>query len=344
MKAAIIHGYGDPNVLQWGEVETPRPRPGHVLIKVLAAGVNRFDHYIRQGAVTQDLVFPHILGGDAVGEVAALGDGVTDPRAGDRVFVVPGYPADERDDHIRPAGLAPSFTLPGLHRWGAYAHYIEVPARVTIPDETGLAPEAAATLPMVLATSVRAVKEVAQVRDGDRVLVRAGNSGSGAMQIQVAKAPGAQVATTVRKAENVPFARDAGADLVIDTRHDDLVGAVKNWTGGKGADAVIDNLGGDELALGIEAATPAGTIVAYGFAADPQVRFDVRNLFFPQKKLLGTMASDKADLAWGLEQVAAGTIRAQLDRAFPLRDAAAAHRELAAGNVTGNLALLPWAA
>lgn len=344
MQAVTFHDYGDADVLHLEDVATPEPKPGHVLIKVLAAGVNRLDHYIRAGSITRDLPLPHVLGADAVGEVAELGTGVADLKAGDRVIVVPGFPTDAADYDIHPATLAPSFTLPGLGQWGGYAQFIEVPARFVVKDDTGLPAEQAATLPVVLATSVRAVKEAGQVKSGDRVLVQAGASGSGSMQIQVAKALGAKVATTIRGEAKRSLVESLGADLVVDSAKQDLVEAVSAWTDGKGADVVIDNLGGDVLAKSIKAAKPGGTIVAYGFAAGPEVGFDVRDLFFPQKRLVGTMASERSDLEWGLEQVRAGRIKPVLDRALPLSEAAEAHRLLAGNKVQGNIVLLPWAA
>ncbi len=118
------------------------------------------------------------------------------------------------------------------------------------------------------------------------------------MQIQVAKVLGAEVATTIRSEEKRTFVGSVGADLIINTREQDLVAAVRDWTGGQGADVVIDNLAGDVLAQSIEAAKPLGVIVAFGFAAGPQVSFDVRSLFFAQKQLRGSMASDPEHLAW----------------------------------------------
>jgi NADPH:quinone reductase-like Zn-dependent oxidoreductase len=344
MKAAIIHEFGDFDVLKYEEVPTPEPRAGHVLVKVLAAGVNRLDHYLREGSVVPELPFPHILGADAAGEVAALGDGTNGFEIGDRVVVIPGYPRNEEDYDIYPASQAPSFGLPGLHIPGTYAQYIEVPARYLLKDETGLKPEEVATLPVVLATAVRAVKEVGGVRAGDKVLVQAGASGSGSMQIQVAKALGAEVATTIRSASKAEFVRQIGADLVINMRNEDLVERVKQWTDGRGADVIIDNLGGDALAKSIQAAKATGVIVAFGFAAGPEVTFDIRTLFFEQKQLKGSMASDVEDLKWGLEQVRAGRIKPLLDRTLPLREAAVAHRLVAKNAVKGNIVLLPWAA
>ncbi len=343
MKAAVLRQFGDPNVLHYEEIARPIPKPGHVVIKVLAAGVNRLDHYIRQGAVVPALPFPHILGADAVGEVIELGDGVSSVEVGERVFVAPGYSMKEIEDSIRPLVTAPSFVLPGLHISGTYTQFMDVPARWVVKDETGLPSAEAATLPVVLATSVRAVKEVGNVKTGDSVLVHAGASGSGSMHIQVAKTLGARVATTVRDNAKGRFAETVGADLVINTQTENFVERVKAWSGGAGVDVVIDNLGGDVLAQSLDALRPLGTVVAYGFAAGTDVSFDITKLFFSQKQLRGSMASDPENFVWGLEQVRAGRIKPILDRALPLHQAAEAHRLLANNQVTGNIALLPWA-
>ncbi len=134
-----------------------------------------------------------------------------------------------------------------------------------------------------------------------------------------------------------------GTDLVINVRKEDFVESVKEWTGGQGADVVIDNLGGDVLPKSIDAVRPLGVVVAFGFVAGTEVTFDIRNFFFGQKKLRGSMASDAVDLEWGLEQVRAGKIKPSLDRALPLSQAAEAHRLVSTNQVTGRISLLPWA-
>ena len=255
---------------------------------------------------------------------------------------MPGYPLNDEDQDIRPTISAPSFALPGLQVWGTYAQYMAVPARAVVKDETGLPPEQVATLPIALATAVHGLKGVGRVTAGDRVLVHAGASGSGSMQVQVAKALGASVVTTIRDEVKREFAESIGADLVINTTKDDVVQRTKDWTDGRGADVVVDNLGGDVLGKSIEAVRPMGSVVAFGFAAGPQVSFDIRSLFFTQKQLRGSMASDLEDLQWGLEQVRTGRIRPVLDRALPLEDAAEAHRLISSNKVSGNLVLLPW--
>ena len=100
MKATVIHQFGAPEVLRYEDIETPRPKPGHIVIKVLAAGINRLDHYLREGSIVPQLPFPHILGADAVGEVVERGAGVTGVEIGERVIPVPGFPLNEEDDHI----------------------------------------------------------------------------------------------------------------------------------------------------------------------------------------------------------------------------------------------------
>jgi NADPH:quinone reductase-like Zn-dependent oxidoreductase len=344
MKAAVIHQFGAADVLKYEEISTPDPKPSHILVKILAAGVNRFDHYLREGSVVPDLPLPHILGADAAGEVFSLGAGVTGFEIGERVVIVPGFPLNEVDYDVYPGSQAPSFALPGLHIPGTYAQYIEVSARYVLKDETDLKPEEVATLPVVLATAVRSVKEVGGVKEGDKVLVQAGASGSGSMQIQVAKALGAKVATTVRDDAKGEYAKALGAELVINTRKEDLVERIKEWTDGRGVDVVIDNLGGDALAKSIQAAKATGVIVAFGFTAGPEVTFDIRSLFFEQKQLKGSMASDKSDLEFGLKLVKEGKIRPLLDHTLPLSNAAEAHRLIANNKVKGNIVLLPWVA
>jgi len=163
------------------------------------------------------------------------------------------------------------------------------------------------------------------------------------MQVQVAKALGAEVITTVRDDAKGEFAKSIGADLVINTRNEDLVEKVMEWTGGRGVDVAIDNVGGDVLAKSIDAVKATGVVVAFGFTAGTEVTFDIRNFFFGQKQLRGSMGSDIKDLQWGLEQVKTGKIKPALDRVLPLSQAAQAHYLIANNQVTGNIVLQPWA-
>jgi NADPH2:quinone reductase len=342
MKASLFRQFGDEDVLLYEEVPDLEVKPGHVLIKVLAAGVNRLEHYIREGSVLTNIPLPHVLGSDAAGEIAAIGDAVTGFRIGERVIPMPGYPLQKTDESFSPMPAAPSYAIGGIFSWGSYAQYMSVPARWVVKDKTGLSPESVATLPMVLVTAVRAVKTVGEVRCGDRVLIHAGAAGTGSMNIQVAIALGAQVATTVQGEQKARFARELGADLVIDVEKADFVDEVRKWTDGKGADVVIDNLGGRILQESLKAVRTQGIVVAMGFVAGLEATFDVRDFFFTHKQIRGTLMGGIEDLEWGLEQVRAGKIKPLVDRALPLEQANVAHQLLAANATTGNLVLLPW--
>jgi NADPH:quinone reductase len=342
MKAAVMHQFGGADVLRYEEVPTPTAQPGHVLIKVLASGVNRLEHYLREGSVLRDIPMPHILGSDAAGEVAALGAGVTGFRVGERVIPMPGYPLADADQGFAPICAAPSYAIGGIVTWGTYAQFISVPARWVVKDPTGLAPAEVATLPMVLVTAVRAVKVVGEVKRGDHVLIQAGAAGTGSMNIQVASALGARVATTVDSDDKASFARELGAELVIDVRTTDFVAEAKRWTGGRGVDVVIDNLGGSVLPKSLQAVKTQGVVVAMGFVTGVDVTFNVRELFFTHKSIRGTLMGTVEDLQWGLEQVAAGRIKPLLDTALPLSQAHIAHELLARNVPKGNLVLLPW--
>lgn len=340
MKAAAFRRFGGPEVLEYMDLPDPEPRAGHVVVRVLACGVNRLEHYLREGSVLPSIKMPHVLGSDAAGEIAAVGAGVTGFKPRDRVVPMPGYTLDPNDAHS-PLSAAPSYAIGGIVNWGTYAEYVEVPAKWVLHDDSGLDPQDVATLPMVLVTAVRSVKVVGQVGAGQTTLIHAGASGTGTMNIQVARALGARVATTVQGDAQAKLASSLGAELVVDVQRRDFVKEVIDWTGGSGVDTTIDNLGGDVLQKSIDATRVSGTIVAMGFVTGVEVRFHIRNFFFTHKRLLGTLMGDVADLEWGLQQVKAGRIRPLLDRVLPLSEAAQAHRLISSNAVNGNLVLKP---
>ncbi len=342
MQVALFRNYGGPEVLRLEEVPTPEAQPGHLLIKILAAGINRLEHYLRDGSYSRSLKLPHVLGSDAAGEVAAIGAGVTGFRIGERVIPMPGYPLAPEDYAYKPMSAAPSYAVAGVLEWGTYAQYVSVPAPWVVKDETGLTPALAATLPMVVVTSVRALKSVGQVKAGDHVLIHAGASGTGSMAIQVAHALGATVAATVNSPRKAKFVEGLGTERVIDLNKDDFVAKTLEWTKGRGADVVLDNLGGDILGRSLNAVGRQGVVVAIGFVTGLDVSFNIRDFFFNQKQIRGSLMGTREDLEWGLAQVRAGAIRPLLDRVVPLREASSAHRLLAGSQISGNLALDPW--
>ncbi|MEB6666846.1 zinc-binding dehydrogenase [Acinetobacter vivianii] len=343
MKAAVIHAFGGPEQIRIEDIQRPTPGPGEVLVKVLAVGVNRLDHYVRLGQINPHLQFPHILGSDAVGEVTELGAGVNRFEVGDRVITMPGYPTDPAEAHIRPVTVTKSYAIPGTHIQGTYAQYIVIPEAWLLRDTTGLPIEQIAAMPVALLIAIRSVQIVGEVKAGDHVLIHAGASSTGIMSIQVAKALGAQVAVTVQDEYSAELVRSLGVDLVIDSGKEDLVQVIKTWTGGKGVDVAVDNLGGKVLAQTIDAVKPQGIIVAMGFMAGPEVTFDIRNFFFTQKQLRGTLVGDIENFAEWLDPIRDGKIKPIIDSVLPLSSAAQAHERIATNQAKGSIILLPWA-
>ena len=334
MKAAAMTRFGPPSVLQVIEMPRPVPKPNELLIRIEAAGLNRLDHYIREGGVNPDLAFPHILGSDAVGIVEDAGDDVTGFKQGDRVIPMPGYPTDPSDAGADVLASSKTYAIRGLIENGAYAEYMTIPAAWTLQAPEGLSSVDLATLPMPLVTAVQAVKKVGAVKAGDKVLIQAGASGTGSFMVQIAKALGAQVAATVRSESKRDFVTSLGADLVV-SMDENAMHLIADWSDG-GVDVAIDNLGGPSLARSVDATKPLGLTVLMGNVLGLESVLPVRSVFFPQKRISGTLMGGVDDLEWGLQQVLAGTIRPTRDKAFALDEAEAAHTRLASGDALGN--------
>ena len=343
MKAAVIHAFGGPEQIRIEDIPTPTPGPGQVLVKVLAVGINRLDHYVRLGQINPHLHFPHILGSDAVGEVAELGAGVSRFAVGDRVITMPGYPTDPAEAHIRPVTATKSYAIPGTHIQGTYAQYVVVPEVWLLRDTSGLPVEQIAAMPVALLIAIRSVQIVGEVKAGDHVLIHAGASSTGIMSIQVAQALGTHVAVTVQNKASAELVRSLGVELVINSSQEGFVQAIKTWTDGRGVDVAIDNLGGDVLAKTIDAVKPQGIVVAMGFMAGPEVTFDIRSFFFTQKQLRGTLVGDIEDFAAWLDPIREGKIKPIIDSVLPLSSVIQAHERIADNLAKGSIVLLPWA-
>ena len=341
MKAAVINKFGEPDVFNYVSVDTPEPKQGEVRIKILATGLNRLDHYLRLGEVNPDLDFPHILGSDAVGIVDKNGGGSSHFQKGDRVITMPGYPIDVRDNDFNPMSAASSYQIRGVAQWGTYAEYMVIPEPWLVKDDTGLTAEEVATLPMPLVTCVRAVKVIGEVKPGDWVVIHGAASGTGSISLQIAKALGAEVAATIRTPAKEDFVKSLGADLVIKTETEDFVEAINNWTDGKGADVIIDNLGGSFLSESLKVLKPLGILVSMGMVRGMEATIELFPFFFAQQQIRGTLMGDRNDLIWGLEQVKAGKIKPTLDKVYSLDRADDAHTRLATGKALGTIVLKP---
>lgn len=343
MKAAYMTRFGGPEVFAVGDLATPQVRPGHVLVRVEAAGLNYYDTLVRRGAVSQAIPLPHVPGSDIVGRVETAADDVERFRPGDAVIVAPGFPVDEADWQAEKENFAPSYYPGGTFNHGGYAQYMLIHQRWLLKNDTGLPAEELATIPLVLVTAMHTVGTLGQAGPGMRMLVHAGASGSGSMAIQVAKALGASVMTTVSTPRKADLARRLGADEVVFYREQNFADAAKEWTGGDGVDVVIDNLGGNAMRDNVRATRWGGRIVNYGLVAGLETTLpNIYEFFRGQYQLIGSFMGTLGELERGLQLVKAGKVKPVLDEALPLGRVREAHARVDNHQVAGNLALLPW--
>ncbi|SNS86774.1 NADPH:quinone reductase [Sphingomonas laterariae] len=321
MRAMVLDQFGGPEVLHMAEIERPAAQPGGVVVQVAYASVNPADWKAREGWLAQyfNYQFPFVVGFDAAGIVAEVGEGVTGVKVGDRVVTASNQGRGER---------------------GSYAEYVasDVERVVKLPD--GVALREAATLPTAGMTAWEAVTNVANVKAGQKVLVNGGAGGTGSFAIQLAKMAGAEVAATCGP-HNVDYVRSLGADLAIDYRKGGVADAVRAWAP-DGVDAVIDTVGQGSLLDSIEmvkrggVVTPITTLIAdetmpdAARAAELGVRIEIASSTFPNQP---------AQLRGLVDALGAGRIRVPEITELPLDQAGEAHIRVAAGHVRGKIVL-----
>ncbi|MFE9600351.1 NADP-dependent oxidoreductase [Streptomyces hokutonensis] len=307
MRVITQHVLGGPEVLEAAEVERPAPRANEILIKVRAAGLNPTDwkHRATGGFLGEP---PFVLGWDVSGVVEAVGVGVARFKAGDEVFGMLSYP------------------------WGhgSHAEYVAAPARAFVHKPAAVDHVQAGALPLVALTAWQALVENADVQPGQRVLVHAAAGGVGHVAVQIAKARGAHVIGTASAGKH-DFLRELGVDEVIDYRETDFAEAVKD------VDVVLDTLGGETGLKSLRVLRPGGVVVSIV----PIGKDD----FYEEAERLGVRAvrmlvdADRADMEAIAELVEAGKLRATIAGAFPLAEAAEAHRLGGTGRTAGKLVL-----
>ncbi|WP_086004043.1 NAD(P)H-quinone oxidoreductase [Phenylobacterium zucineum] len=314
---AIEGGKGPAAALKPVRAPVPQPNAGEILIRVRAAGVNRPDIVQRNGFYPPPPGAPDTLGLEAAGEVVA---GAGRWKAGDRVCALLGG--------------------------GGYAEYAVCDARHALPIPEGLSFEEAAGLPETVFTVFANVFEHGALKSGETLLLHGATSGIGTTAIQMAKAAGARVIATARGAAKAETARRLGADIAIDAAAEDF-GAVAKAAGG--VDVVLDMVGGDYFAKNLEALKTGGRIVYIASLAGAEITVPIFRIMQKRAVITGSTlrprdADEKARLAAEVERIvwpwiAAGKVKPQVDRTFPLAEAAAAHAHLESGGHVGKVIL-----
>jgi putative PIG3 family NAD(P)H quinone oxidoreductase len=325
MNAVEISEFGGPDVLKLTERATPQPAHGEVLIKVAAAGVNRGDCVQRMGFYPAPPGASDLPGLEVSGTIAAIGSGVSLWQEGDEVCA--------------------------LMAGGGYAEYAVVHEGSVLPKPQGVSLVEAAALPETVMTVWTNVFEDGQLRPGETLLIHGGSSGIGTTAIQLASTLGVKVIATAGSAEKCKACEDLGAVRAINYREEDFVEVVKEVTDGKGADVILDMVGGDYVARNIEAAARQGRIVNIAYMSGSRVEVDLLPLMLKRLTLRGSTlrARDVAEKArltsevrmhvWPL--IEAGRIKAVVDDTYPLADASKAHERMESSGHVGKILLTP---
>jgi NADPH:quinone reductase-like Zn-dependent oxidoreductase len=304
MKAVFIEQHGGPEVLKYGDVPDPTPKPGEVIVDAIAASVNGADWKVRAGESHRQSQFPYVLGRDFSGMVAALGDGVHDLRIGDPVFGVL-----------------------ELGRDGAYAEKVAIKAALVGKKPERMSHDQAAAMALTGLTALSAIEETLKLKSGETILIQGGAGGVAGFAIQLAKHLGARVITTA-SAANHGYLRELGADEIIDYNAKDFTKAVAN------CDAVFDTVGGDVAQRSFAVLRPGGraAFIASGVKAPVPDRADVTSLRPPAER--GRRHLDRIG-----ELFLSGAVRPPPIKLYPLAEAVAAHKVSEGRHLRGKLVL-----
>jgi NADPH:quinone reductase len=323
MTVIAIREAGGPDVLVPEHRPVPKPDAGEVLVKVAAAGVNRPDVMQRQGLYPPPQGATDIPGLEIAGEVVALGATATRWKLGDRVMA--------------------------LVVGGGYAQYCPAHESHALPVPPALTLTEAAAIPETFFTVWHNAFERGRLKAGETLLVHGGSSGIGTAAIQLAKAFGARVIATAGSEEKCEACRRLGADTSINYRKEDFVAATKAATGGKGADVILDLVGGDYIEHNYEAAAVEGRVVQIAFQASSRATVDFRRIMLKRLTHTGSTlrarsVGDKAAIAREVEEqvlplLANRKVRPLIDSTFPLAQASAAHARMETSAHIGKIVL-----
>jgi NADPH:quinone reductase len=323
MKAIVFAQTGGPEVLTLSELPTPDVRPGMVLIKVHAIGVNFADTRFRQGTYVVKPKLPDTPGMEAAGIIEAVGEGVTGLRPGARVA---------------------AFTVK------SYAEYCQAPASMVIPLPDSVSFVDGAAFPIQGMTAYHMLHTADSVGPGRTVLVHSAAGGVGLIAVQLAKVAGARVFGTVSSDAKAKLVLDHGADAVINYATQKFADEVLRLTGDRGVDLILDAVGKPTFEEGLRCLAPLGHLILYGRAGGPTDPLNVGTLSAKSLKVSGFMVPtitrlfpektrESAERCFQLMRD--GKLRLHIGKTFPLAEAADAHRYLESRASTGKLVLIP---
>jgi len=317
VKAVRIHEDGGPEVLRYEDAPDPEPAEGEVLVELRAASLNHLDLWVRKGLPS--VPKPRILGADGAGIRADTGE---------RVVINPGI--EHADGRI---------SIVGEQMDGTHAELVAVPAGNVYALPDSLSFEEAAAFPLVFETAYRMLVTRSALREGETVFVWGIGGGVATAALAIAKALGARVIVTSSSDEKLRRARELGADETVNHARDDVKGAVKELTGGRGVDIVVEHVGEATWRTTLDIAAHGGRIAVCGATSGPNPPAALHRIWWKQLSILGSSMGTTDDFEAVFELVKSGRARPVVDRVYPLAEARAAHERLEAGEQLGKVVL-----
>jgi len=340
MKAIRFHEHGGPEVLRYEDVPDPILRKDQVLIRVKAVALNHLDLFVRQGVPGVPL--PQIPGSDISGDVAEVGEYITDIKLGTRVLLAPMSFCGVCEKCVSgQQNFCPHFSVLGYRVPGGDAELIAVPRVNVLPIPDELTYDEAASVPLVFLTAWHMLVGRARIQPGQSILILGASSGVGSAAIQIAKLFNCRVIATAGSEWKLDRARELGADFTIDHYKQKISDEVKKITSKQGVDVVFEHVGQATWSESIRSLRAGGTLVTCGATTGFEGSIDLRVLFARQLSLLGSFMGNMGEFHEVMNHVFAGRLKPVVDKSFPLRDAAAAHEYLAKSSMFGKVILNP---
>jgi NADPH:quinone reductase-like Zn-dependent oxidoreductase len=340
LKAILVPHHGGIEVLEYGDCPRPQPQPSEVLVRLKAAALNHLDLWVRRGWPGLKLDLPHIPGADGAGEIAALGEGVTGWKVGERVVINPNLSCGNCEFCL--AGMdnrCDEWGLLGETTRGTYAEYISIPSRnlLAIPEGFGFHQAAAAAL--VFLTAWHSLIRRGQLKAGETVLIVGATGGVNLASLQIAKLSGARVIVVGSRAQKLVLAESLGADHLIDRSvYENWAERVYKLTNKRGADVVVDNVG-TTFPDSLRAAGRGARILTVGNTGHPRVEIDNRYIFAKHISLIGSTMGTHNDFQRVMDLIFKGRLQSIIDNTYPLREAPAAQARLERGEQMGKITL-----
>jgi len=326
MKAIRIHKHGGPDVLQLDEMPVPDPGKNDVLVRIKAAGLNHLDLWVRRGI--PGIPLPLVMGSDGAGIIEKCGSSVsaqTNWQPGREILIVP-----FRSD--RPFGsgeeLSPAYRIIGEHVDGVQAEYVCVPKEYVLPKPEKLSWEQAAAVPVVYQTAYQMLIKKAALKHGQTLLIWGASSGVGMAAIQLAKTFSVTIITTAGSETKMAFARELGADHVINYKSENVSDRVLAITAGSGVDLVIEHVGKASWEHSLRVLKKGGKIVTCGATTGSDVRIDLRHVFLKHQQIIGSTMGSLQDLIDVCRLIETNNIHPKIAETFPFAEVRAAHAAL----------------